>query len=130
MRHQRCRTCIRCGLTQDAASDAVARALVRVYFFFFSRICADAARFVPNRLRFVPNRLQFAPNQADSAKIGPYRPYQVVSASDRYGRNKPETAEIGRKRPKLALKLAGAAEILTSDVFFAFFFLCFMNQVY
>ena len=71
------------------------------FFFFFSdsrrlgSIRADAARFVPNRLRFAPNR-------TDSAKIGPYRPYRVVSTSGRYGRNRskngrnrPETAEIG-----------------------------------
>ena len=74
---------------------------LRFFFFFFSdsrrlgSIRADAARFVPNRLRFAPNR-------ADSAKIGPYRPYRVESASSRYGRNRPkngrnksETAEIG-----------------------------------
>ena len=65
------------------------------FFFFFSRIRTDSARFAPNRPRFAPNR-------ADSAKIGPYR---VVSAGGRYGRygrnrpkngrNRPETAEIG-----------------------------------
>ena len=94
------------------ASDAVARALDRVYFFFFfffsdsrrlGSIRADAARFVPNRLRFAPNR-------ADSAKIGPYRPYRVVSAGGRYGRNRPETAETCRKRPKSALNMAGKVE--------------------
>ena len=71
------------------------------FFFFFSdsrrlgSIRADAARFVPNRLRFAPNR-------ADSAKIGPYRPYRDVSAGGRYyryGRNRPE---IGRNRPETA----------------------------
>ena len=69
------------------ASDAVARASVprlRFFFFFFF-------------LRFGPNWLQFVPNQADSARIGPYRPYQIVLAGDRYSRN----------RPKSALKLAG-----------------------
>ena len=74
--------------------------------FFFSPIRADAARFAPNR--------------ANSARIRPYRPYQVILADDRYGRN----------RPKSTLKLIEAAEILTSDVFLAFFFLCFVNQVY
>ena len=80
-------------------------------FFFFSdshrlgSIRADAARFMLNRLRFASNR-------ADSAKIGPYRPYQVISAGGRYGRNRsendrnmPETAEIdleyGRKSRNL-----------------------------
>ena len=63
------------------------------FFFFFSdsrrlgSIRADVARFVPNRLRFAPNR-------ANSAKIGLYRPYRVVSAGDRYSQNMPETAEI------------------------------------
>ena len=78
------------------AFDAVARASVRVcafFFFFFADSCqlglirVDTARFVPNWLRFVPN-------WADSAKIGPYRPYRVVSAG---GRNRPETVEIGLK---------------------------------
>ena len=63
------------------------RCHVRVFFLdlhWLGSICADATRFAPNRV--------------DSAKIGPYRPYQIVSASDQYGRygqNRPETAEIG-----------------------------------
>ena len=60
------------------------------FFFFFSRIRADAARFVPNWLRFALNR-------ADSAKIRPYRPYRVVLAGGRYGRNRPEK---GRNMPE------------------------------
>ena len=93
-------------------SDAVDRTSVpRLSFFFF-------LGFAPNRLRFAPNRLRFAPNRADSARIRSYRPYRVVLAGDRYGRN----------RLKSVLKLAGAAEILTSDVFLAFFFLYFVNQ--
>ena len=51
------------------------------FFFFFSRIHADLA--------------QFTPNWSDSAKIELYRPYRVVSAIGRYGRNMLETAEIG-----------------------------------
>ena len=51
------------------------------FFFFFSRIHADLA--------------QFTPNWSDSAKIEQYRPYRVVSAIGRYGRNMLETAEIG-----------------------------------
>ena len=39
-----------------------------------------------------------------------------------------DTAETGRKWVKSALKLVGTAEILTSVVFLAFFFLCFVNQ--
>ena len=86
-----------------------ARRSASAFFFFFLDSCrlgsirADAARFVPNRLRFAPNR-------ADLAKIGPYRPYRVVSAGGRYGRNRPETAETCRKRPKSALNMAGKAE--------------------
>ena len=86
-----------------------ARRSASAFFFFFldsrrlGSIRADAARFVPNRLRFAPNR-------ADLAKIGPYRPYRVVSAGGRYGRNRPETAETCRKRPKSALNMAGKAE--------------------
>ena len=43
---------------KDATSDAVARASVPrlSFFFFFSRIRADSARFVPIRLRFGSNR--------------------------------------------------------------------------
>ena len=73
------------------------------FFFFFPRIRANAARFMPNRLRFAPNR-------ADSAKIEPYLPYWVILASDRYGRNRPETAETCQKRPKSALNMAGKVE--------------------
>ena len=43
----------------------------------------------------------------DSRQTGLIRPYRVVSAGDWYGRN----------RPKLALKLARIAKILTSDSF-------------
>ena len=55
---------------RDAASDMVDCASVPClsFFFFFSRIRTDTARFAPNRLRFTLN-------WADSAKIGPYRPY-------------------------------------------------------
>ena len=74
------RGCLRIG----AASE--------VFFFFFSRICADAAWFTPNRLRFEPN-------QADSARIRPYWPYRIVSAGNWYGRNRPETAKTGRNQP-------------------------------
>ena len=63
------------------ASDAVARAAVprlSFFFFFLPRISADAAQFTLNRLRFTLNR-------ADSARIGPYRPYRIILASNRYG---------------------------------------------
>ena len=110
------------------AFDAVACASVRVcafFFFFFADLCrlglirVDTARFVPNWLRFVPNR-------ADSAKIGPYRPYRVVSAG---GQDRPETAEIYRKRPKSALNMARKAETcLLFFFFFLFSFFFFVNQ--
>ena len=85
------------------------------FFFFFSdsrrlgSICANAARFVPNRLRFWPNR-------ADSAKIGPYQPYRVVSTGGRYGRNRPETAETA----EIGLEYGWKSRNLPS--FFFFFF--------
>ena len=67
-----CCTRVRCGCPcVDAAFE-----------FFFSRIHADAARFTPNQLRFAPNRLRFGSNQA-------VRTYRIVSAGDRYGRNRP-----------------------------------------
>ena len=76
-----------------------ARQTVPAFFFFFfsdsrrlGSIHADAARFVPNRLRFTSNR-------ADSAKIGLYWPYRVVSAGGRYGRKRPKHAGNGRNRP-------------------------------
>ena len=73
------------------ASDAVARAAVprlSFFFFFFPRIRADAAQFTSNRLRFTLNR-------ADSARIGPYRPYRIILASNRYGWNRLEMPKIG-----------------------------------
>ena len=96
--------------TWDATFDAVAHASVLhlSFFFFLPQIRADVAR-------FTPNRLQFASNQANSAKIGSYWPTT-------------DMAKTGQKRPKSALKLTGTAEILTSEVFLAFFFLCFVNQ--
>ena len=90
--------------TRRDAGRGVRRGWLRVgaasafFFFFFSDLCrlgsirADAARFAPNRLRFAPNR-------ANSARIGPYRPYQWISAGDRYGRNRPESAETCRNQP-------------------------------
>ena len=59
--------------TRDAASDAIDRASVpRLSFFFL--FFSDSHRL---------------------ARIGPYRPYRSISASGRYGRNRPKTAEIG-----------------------------------
>ena len=89
------------------------------FFFFFSdsrrldSIRADAARFVLNRLRFASNR-------ADSAKIGPYRPYRVVSTGGRYGRNRPETAEIGLEYGRKSRNLPSFffCESRHSNVFF------------
>ena len=88
------------------------------FFFFFVDLCrlglirVDTARFMPNR--------------ADSAKIGPYRPYRVVLAG---GQNRPETVEIYRKRPKSALNMARKAETcLLFFFFFLFSFFFFVNQ--
>ena len=105
------------------ASDTVARTSVPRQSFFFW-ICADSARFVPTRLDL--HRIDFDsrrteliwPESGRIGHIGSYRPATDMA----------NTAKTGRKRPKLALKLAGTTEILTSNVFFAFFFLCFVDQ--
>ena len=100
------------------------------FFFFFSWIRTDSARFASMqldscRIGFDSRRIRLIrPKSGRIGHIGSYRPAADTAEIGR------KTAGTGRKRPKLALKLAGAAEILTSDVFFAFFFLCFMNQVY
>ena len=105
-----------CGWEGAApASDAVARMAVPHLSFFFS-------------LGFVPTWLDSRRTGFDSRWIGLIRP-----ESGRIGHiglywPAIDTAEIGRKRPKSTLKLAGTAKILTSEVFLAFFFLCFVNQ--
>ena len=74
--------------TRDAASDAVARASVCVFvFFFFSRIRVDLARFAPTRLDLC--QIGF-----DSCRTGLIR----LESGGRYGRNMPKTAETGRNR--------------------------------
>ena len=78
MRLGGCRTRVRRGCPHGGAA---------FEFFFFPRIRADVARFTPNWLRFTLNRV-------DSARIGPYRPYRIILAGDRYGRNRPETPKI------------------------------------
>ena len=94
MRLGGCCTCVRCGCPRVGPR--------LCFFFFFSDSCRLGS-IRANMARFVPNR-------ADSARIGPYRPYRVVLAGDRYGRNRPETAETCRKRPKSALNIARKAE--------------------
>ena len=86
--------------TQDAASNMVARASIRVCVFFFfldsRRLClirTDAARFMPNRLRL-------APNWADSAISGCIGRQPI----------RPKHAGNGRNMPKSALNMAGKAE--------------------
>ena len=56
-------------------------------FFFFPQIRVNSARFAPTQLDL--RQIGF-----DSRRIGPYWPYWIVLAGDRYGRNKPKTAEI------------------------------------
>ena len=86
------------------------------FFFFFSdlrrlsSIRVDAAQFVPNRLRFAPNR-------ANLAKIGPYRPYRVVSVG---GRNR---SENGRNRLKHVRNDRNQPWIWLEKPKLAFFFL-------
>ena len=84
----------------------------------------------------VPNRADAAEIGADVAQIGPTRSVLAVSAiSVNIGRRpiqpiRLKQARICLNRPKSAVKIAGEAEILTSDAFLALFFLCFVNQVY
>ena len=95
------------------ASDAVARASDRVWVFFFFSDLRRLGSIRVDTARFVPNRLRFAPNRADSAKIGPYRPYWTY----RPAADTADTAETGwksaetcRKRPKSALSMAVKSE--------------------
>ena len=85
--------------------------LILAFFFFF--------------IGFAPTWLDSCRIGFDSCRTGLIRPelgriesYWPVA----------DTAETGRKWPKSALKLIGTAEILTLEVFLAFFFLCFVNQ--
>ena len=91
---------------------------VWVFFFFFPQINADLARFVPTQLD--SRRIGFDLRRIgliwpELGRIGSYWPVA-------------KTAETGWKWPKSALKLIRTAEILTLEVFLAFFFLCFVNQ--
>ena len=126
MRLGGCRTCVQRGPTRDAASDAVACALVpRLSFFFFF-------------LRFAPTRLdsrcsgsihaKSASICTEPARIGLYRPYWVVSTGDQYSWNKPETAETGKNWHWIWLEKSKFSPQRHSNVFLAFFFLCFVNQ--
>ena len=79
-----CRTGVRCGPMQGAASD-----LSKIFFFFFF-FSMDSRRL----------GLIYAKPGADSARIGPYRPNQVILAGGQNSRNRPTlnqagTAEIG-----------------------------------
>ena len=54
------------------------------------------------QLRIGPMRLKSTPMRPKSGRLGPYRPYRSISAGDRYGRNRPKSAETCRNRPKQA----------------------------
>ena len=76
-------------------------------------------------LGFAPTWLDSCRIDFDSRRIGLIWPesgriglYQLTT----------DTTETCQKRPKSALKLVETAEILTLEVFLAFFFLCFVNQ--
>ena len=85
---------------KDATSDAVARASVpRLSFFFFF-------------LGFAPTRLDLCRFGFDSDQIEPYR----------------SVTETGQNRPWIWLEQPKFSPQMHSNVFFAFFFLCFVNQ--
>ena len=148
-----CCTGVRRGLMRGAASDAAARASVRhlSFFFFFFFFYG----FAPTRLdscwlsliRAEPGILgldscQFAPNWADSTKIEPNQPNQVVSASNRNksALNHAGITKIGFEWGPNILNLSFLNFIMNIRCFFcvfffvlcfvflAFFFLCFVNQ--
>ena len=85
-----------------------------IYFIFF-KIHDDTARFAPTWLDSRRTGL-IQPESSLIGHLGPYRPPI-----------QPKQVGNDRNRPKSAVKLARATEILTSDVFLAFFFLCFVN---
>ena len=97
-----------------------------LFFFFFFRgfvpTWLDSRRHgsIRAEIGFDSCRIGF-----DSCRIGPYRPYRVVLAG---GQNRPETAEIYRKRPKSALNMARKAETCLLFFFLFFFVLFFVNQ--
>ena len=128
MRLGGCHTCVQRGPTWDAASDAVACASVpRLSFFFFFFFL----RFAPTRLDSRCSGSIYAKSAsicAEPARIGLYRPYWVVSTGDRYGWNKPETAETGKNWHWIWLEKSKFSPQRHSNVFLAFFFLCFVNQ--
>ena len=106
MRLGGCRTRVRHGCPRVGAT---------LEFSFWIR--TDSARFVPMQLDLHRTEL-IRPKLGRIGHIGLYRP----------ATNMADTAKTGQKQLKLALKLTGTAEILTSKVLFAFFFLCFVNQ--
>ena len=61
MRHQRCRTRVWCGRTQQRAGDAAARASSRVPLLRATWIPRDFHRLVPTRLRLGPKSGRFRP---------------------------------------------------------------------
>ena len=94
---------------------------------------ASVTRRATSRHVAAPKSGRRGPNRADLVRIGhigQYRPMTDAADKAETGRNLPKQAGIGRNRPKSAVKIAGEAEILTSDAFLALFFLCFVNQVY
>ena len=102
-RHQRCRTRVRRGCPRVGPR-------LLFFFFFFSRIRADSARFAPMRLDscqigFDSRRIGLIrPKSGRINHIGSYRPAADTAETGR------KTAGTGRKRPKLALNMAVKAE--------------------
>ena len=95
------------------------RCRVYVFFFFFcSWIHADSARFTPTRLDSHRRSSIHAKSASIDAEPCWFGHNRAISAGNRYGRNWPW---IWPEKPKLSPQRH-------SDVFLAFFFLCFVNQ--
>ena len=111
-RHPAQRTRVRRGRTPRRGRDAVDRASVP---------CHAAWQ--------LPNRADAAEIGAEAVQIGPTRSVSAISVNIGRRPIRSKQAGICQNRLKSAVKIAGEAEILTSDAFLALFFLCFVNQV-
>ena len=100
---------------RDTASDVVAHASIRVcvFFFFFSRIHADSARFAPMQFdlcRIGFNSCRTGLIQPQLGRIGHIGSYQPAAYTAETGRKWPKHAGNNRNRSKSALNMARKAQ--------------------